>query len=153
MTVEINHADRAEALFRQGYNCAQAVFCAFADEVGLSVPMAARIASSFGGGIGRLREVCGAVSGMMLVCGYLRGYDDVEHPEAKSEHYAFVRSLAEEFRREAGSIVCREIMPGASVGGEPEKRTEAFYQKRPCLRMVRLAARITEERVLTHGVH
>ena len=91
----MDHAKRAQELFFEGYNCAQAVFCAFAQDMGLEPEAAARLSSSFGGGLGRLREVCGALTGAELALGMLRGYSDVTDPALKSAHYARVRLLAE----------------------------------------------------------
>ena len=142
-----NHAERARDLFLQGYNCAQAVVCAFGDVTGLDIDTAARMASSFGGGLARLREVCGTVSGAALVLGIARGYADPGDVEAKKAHYALVREFARRFREENGSIVCRELLSGVDVtpGGVPEERTEAYYRKRPCPGLAWSAARILEE--------
>ena len=143
----MDHAKRAQELFYQGYNCAQAVFCAFCDETGLEPEAAARLASSFGGGLGRLRELCGALSGAELALGYLRGYSDVTDPALKSAHYARVRELAERFRAGNGTYICRELLKDvkSSPGGEPEPRTPEYYASRPCLRLVGEAAAILEE--------
>ena len=103
----MEHGERAEILFRQGYNCAQAAFGAFAEEAGLDPDTALRLSSSFGGGLGRLREVCGALSGIEMALGCLYGYDTPETGETKREHYARVQDLAGRFRREFGSILCR----------------------------------------------
>lgn len=134
----MTHSEKAAALFCQGYNCAQAVFLAFNDEMGLEPSMAARMASSFGGGMGRMREVCGGVSGMLLAAGVLYGYDDPKDQQAKTGHYARVRALAEEFRAKNGSIICRELLKNCKTtpGGVPQERNSEFYQSRPCLRMV-----------------
>ena len=140
--------ERAMELFTQGYNCAQSVVLAFAEELSLDNTTLAKLSSSFGGGLGRMREVCGAFSGLMLLCGFVVGYSDPADSDLKNRYYCFLRSLADDFRAEASSIVCREIMPGAEVGGYPAPRTEEFYRTRPCLKMVRLAARIGQERVL-----
>ena len=139
--------NKAENLFYEGYNCAQAVFCAFADETGLPVDESARLASSFGGGMGRLREVCGAVSGALLAVGAIAGYDDPKDPEAKKEHYRLVQEFARRFREKHGSIVCRELLAGVSVtpGGEPEARTPEFYRKRPCPVLIRDAYEIARD--------
>ena len=143
----MEHGKQAEALFCQGYNCAQAAFGAFAEEAGLNLETALRLASSFGGGLGRLREVCGALSGVEMALGCLYGYDTPETGQIKKEHYARVQDLADRFRREFGSIVCRELLglDHSSDGPVPEKRTEAYYQKRPCLELVGCAARLLEE--------
>lgn len=139
--------ERAEALFKEGYNCAQAVFGAFADELGIDKETAMLIASSFGGGIGRLREVCGAVSGMMLVCGMKKGCGVPDDHGAKKEHYALVQKLAEKFREQNGAIVCRELLalPTGASEPTPEERTEKYYARRPCAAYVRAAAEIVEE--------
>ena len=143
----MNHSQKAQALFYAGYNCAQAVFCAFCDETGLDLDAAARLSSSFGGGLGRLRELCGALAGAELALGMLRGYSDVEDPALKSGHYARVRLLAERFREKNGTYLCRELLKDVPTtpGGEPEPRTPEFYARRPCLRLVGEAAAILEE--------
>ena len=115
--------EKAKNLFLQGYNCAQAVFGAFADECGLSEETAIKIASSFGGGMGGMREVCGAVSGMLMAAGLLYGYDQADDKKAKSAHYARVRELAEQFRTENGTIICKELLTGQNVKQEPSDRT------------------------------
>ena len=142
-----DHAERARELFFEGYNCAQAVFCAFCDVTGLDIDAAARMSSSFGGGLGRLREVCGTVSGAALVLGIVKGYSDPKDYEAKKAHYALVQEFARRFREENGDIVCRELLRGvdAAPGNEPEARTPEFYKKRPCLNLAASAARILEE--------
>lgn len=141
------HEKRAEELFLQGYNCAQAVFGAFCDVTGMEINTAMKLSSSMGGGMGRLREVCGAVSGMFLAAGLLYGYDDPTASEEKREHYARIRALAENFKALHGSIVCRELLSGDSAkpGGEPQARTAEFYKERPCVQMVRDAARLLNE--------
>lgn len=143
----VNHADRARALFLEGYNCAQAVVCAFGDVTGLDVDAAARLASSFGGGLGRLREVCGTVSGAAIVLGIARGYSDPKDYGAKKAHYALVQEFARRFREANGSIVCRELLKGIETapGGEPEERTPEYYKKRPCPALAACAAGILEQ--------
>lgn len=138
----------AEAAFREGYNCCQAVAVTFADRLGLEKDQAARLSSGFGGGMGRLREVCGAVSGMVFVASALCGYSDPKAAEEKAAHYARIQKLAEKFREETGSIVCRELLglPAGTVSAStPEKRTADYYKKRPCPKLVRLAAEILAE--------
>ena len=139
-------------LFYDGYNCAQAVTLAFCDVTGLEKDYAAKMASSFGGGFGRLREVCGAVSGMVLVAGLLYGYSDHSDDEAKKAHYALVQHLAGEFRKEAGSIVCREILKNPSSDPVPSPRTEQYYKDRPCAWMVVLAIRVLESYMKEHPI-
>ena len=147
----MDYSFKAEQLFLEGYNCSQAVLIAFEDKTGLDRKTAAKLASSFGGGIGRLREVCGAVSGMCMVAGLLYGYDDVSDKNAKSEHYALIQELAAKFSDEAGSIICKELL--GKKGKEnpvPEDRTKEYYKTRPCSKMVGLAAKILQEYIKEH---
>ena len=146
----MNRADRAEELFRMGYNCGQSVFAAFADVLGMTVEEAAKIASPFGAGFGKLREVCGAVSGMTLVTGYLKGYSDPADYESKKEVYALIQKMCAEFEERQGSIICRELL-GLKKGedkAEPSVRTEEYYRSRPCIGACRTAAEIVEKEVL-----
>lgn len=143
---EVNYyKERARELFKEGYNCSQAVFGAFAEELGMSFETAVLISSSFGGGMGRLREVCGAVSGMFMAAGLAFGTTDITDHKAKSDHYALIQSLASEFKEQNGSIICRELLglsekkPDVPV---PEKRTEEYYKKRPCAELCADAAEI-----------
>lgn len=146
--------EKAMALFEEGYNCAQSVFLAFEDMHGIDKKKAAALSSSFGGGMGRLREVCGAVSGMFMTAGVLYGYDDPKAKEEKAEHYARIQELAAAFEKENGSIVCRELL-GLSVKKEaptPEARTPEYYKKRPCKELVGQAAEILEQYIKEHPV-
>ena len=141
-------ADLARELFRQGANCAQAVAAAFADECGKTKEEMARLASGFGAGMGRMREVCGAVSGMVLTANLIWGPDDLADKEGKDAQYSLIQNLAEKFKAETGSIICRELLGLAPKQTDPhvsEARTEKYYQKRPCVEMVALAAAILEE--------
>lgn len=145
-------AEKAMESFKTGFNCAQAVAVAFADLVPMDEKVLLRAASSFGGGVGRLRSTCGAVSGMVLVAGMLYGYDDPSDRAVKSEYYTVVRDLCEQFRVRHGSIVCKEILGGnPEIGGEPAERTPAFYGTRPCERCVFDAAEILETYLETHS--
>lgn len=139
-------ARRACELFLQGYNCAQSVAGAFAEEMGLPQEAVMRMACGFGGGIGRLRETCGTVSGMVLAAGMLRGYAGPETGEAKTRTYAMIQELAARFRAANGSIVCRELLGLAAPEGTPqaEARTPEYYRKRPCPRLAAEAAGILE---------
>lgn len=146
--------ERAMQLFKEGYNCTQAVFLAFEDLHGMDRKKAAALSSSFGGGMGRLREVCGTVSGMFLVAGALYGYDDPKSREDKAEHYARIQELAGKFEEQHGSIVCRELL-GLSVKREaplPEERTPEYYKKRPCPELAGCAAEIMEAYIREHSV-
>ena len=130
-----NYGETAVALFATGMNCAQSVFCAVAENLGMDAETAAKVSSGLGGGVGRLREVCGAVTGATLVLGMKYG------PE-KTVVYEKVQAFAAEFKAEMGSIVCRELLSGsgATSGGAPEARTPEYYRKRPCSEIVRFAA-------------
>lgn len=137
--------EKAGSLFLQGYNCSQAVFGAFAEQLGLPQQVALKLAAPFGGGIGRLREVCGACSGMLMAFGLAKGYETPETGKLKAAHYETVRALCHEFELVNGSIICREMLQSAETGGTPEKRTPAYYQKRHCLLCVKSAAAILEK--------
>lgn len=141
------HARRAMENFRKGYNCSQALALAFEEEHGLDEKTILRLSSSFGGGMGRLREVCGSVSGMFMVAGLLYGYDDPKDYEGKKELYARIQELAGSFEEINGSIVCRELL-GLGKGADvptPEKRSEEYYRKRPCPQLIGISAMILEE--------
>ena len=148
----MNHVERAVELFVEGYNCAQAVAAAFGDLTGLDEKTAAKMASCFGGGMGRMREVCGAVSGMLLVAGILYGYDDPKATKEKRDLYAQVQAMAGQFRQELGSIVCRDLLKNPPSDPNPTPRTAKFYQERPCARMVATAAGIMEDFIREHPV-
>ena len=141
----MDHSQYAGELFMKGYNCAQAVVVAFCDVTGFAPDHAARLASSFGGGMGRMREVCGAVSGMLMVLGPLYGYDTPGDDVSKKQLYTVVQQLSGKFREEVGSIVCREILKNPPSDPNPTPRTAEFYAKRPCARMVFLAGQILDE--------
>ena len=140
-------AQRAGELFRQGYNCAQSVFCAFSDLTHIPEQTSARLAGGFGGGIGRMREVCGAVSGAVLTLSCLCGYDDPKDAQAKASLYRLVQEFANRYRSETGSIICRELLQGVPTqpGSTPEDRTPSYYKKRPCAELVMLSAQILDE--------
>ena len=140
----MTYKEKAEALFKQGYNCSQAVLLTFSDQLGLDKETALKLSSSFGGGMGRLREVCGAVSSMFMVAGLKNGYTDPCDQTAKKEHYALIQRLAEEFKKENGSIVCRELLGLANGPDSPNAspRTEEYYKKRPCGELCGIAAEL-----------
>ncbi len=146
----MEHGLYAAELFLNGYNCAQAVAIAFCDVTGLDKDFTARMASSFGGGMGRMREVCGAVSGMLMVAGLLYGYDTPGDDVSKKAHYTRVQELAGQFREQVGSIVCREILRNPPSDPNPTPRTAEFYAQRPCARMVILAAEILDKYITEH---
>ncbi len=124
----------AKRYFEEGYNCAQSVLLAFCEETGLSIEQAAKLASTFGGGMGRMREVCGAVSAMFMIQGLMEGYTDPKAKVEKAELYARVREVAERFREKNHSIICRDLLIDVQTtpGGVPEERTQEYYERRPC---------------------
>ncbi|MGN1419918.1 MAG: C-GCAxxG-C-C family protein [Eubacterium sp.] len=142
----MNKKEYAESLFKSGYNCSQSVAVAFAEETGLDKELVARLTVGFGGGVGRMREVCGAVSGMAFVISAL-------YNEDKGNIYKRVQEVANEFRKENGSVVCRELL-GLSINGAdspvPEPRTDAYYKKRPCVELVGMSADILEGYIKSH---
>ena len=147
----MDHSIKAGELFLGGCNCAQAVFLAFSDVTGIDRKLAAKLSSPFGGGMGRMREVCGAVSGMLMVLGTLYGYEEnAEDDLHKKQLYKDVQALAGKFREECGSIICREILKNPPSDPNPTPRTADFYSKRPCARMVMTAARLLDEFIAAH---
>ncbi len=139
--------------FKQGYNCAQAVALAFADLTSLDNDTMLKVSSSFGGGMGRMREVCGAVSGAFLIDGLLEGYNTPTSGKEKMEHYARIQKLANEFKAENGSIVCRELLGGTpSTAPTPDARTAEYYKKRPCVELVGMSAEILERHLIEQGI-
>ena len=141
----MDHGTKAAELFLEGYNCAQAVAVAFCDLTGMEKDYAAKLMSGFGGGMGGLREVCGAVSGMNFVLSCLYGYESPTDDEAKKQVYAQFRQLAEKFKEINGSIICREILKNSPADPNPSPRTAEYYAKRPCARMVMVAAQLLDE--------
>lgn len=144
----------AEQNMLAGYNCAQAVFLAFAEDVGLDETTAARLMSGFGGGMGGLREVCGAVSAMVAVAGMLTGYDDPADKDGKAAEYREIRALADAFCERNDTIICRELLEGeaARAQRDPYPRTPAYYAERPCVKLVGDAAELVERYCAEHGV-
>ncbi|MBE7712223.1 MAG: C_GCAxxG_C_C family protein [Cyanobacteria bacterium SIG26] len=133
--------------FTNGYNCAQSVFLTYAQKYGFNEEKALKLSSSFGGGMGRLREVCGAVSAMFMIAGLERGYIENNNDETKAQHYELIQKLAQEFKEENGSIICRELL-GLEEGADspiPSKRTEQYYQDRPCEEFIASACRIIDK--------
>ena len=147
----MEHQFLAADLFLNGCNCAQAVVVAFCDLTGLEPDFAKRMSCGFGGGVGRQREVCGAVSGMLMVLGTLYGYEENAEDDAhKKQLYKDVQTLAGKFREECGSIICREILKNPPSDPNPTPRTAEFYKQRPCARMVMTAARLLDEFIAEH---
>ncbi|MBP3569319.1 MAG: C_GCAxxG_C_C family protein [Lachnospiraceae bacterium] len=151
-----SRTEQAVALFKEGYNCSQSVFAAYADLLGMDKETALKVSASFGGGIGRMREVCGAANGMFMVAGMLTGATEGKDQLAKKNNYEVVQRLAAEFKKEnGGTYICRELLgldkegkkvvPGDTT---PEARTEEYYKKRPCLKTIEGAAAIVERMLL-----
>lgn len=142
----MTHSEKARNLFLSGCSCSQAVFGAFAQDFGIPQEDALRLASSFGGGMGGMRETCGAVSGMLMAAGMKRGYSDVGNLDVKTAHYARVRSLIEQFKEAHGTIVCRELLKHlGELKKDPSARTAEYYKERPCVLFVETAARLLDE--------
>lgn len=141
-----SRVEKAKELFKSGYNCSQAVFMTYADLFGMDADTAAKVSAGLGGGVGRLREVCGAVTGMSLLAGLKYGATDGKDSGAKQQTYEVVRELVDEFKKTNKSIVCRELLglAQAEKSAEPEKRNEEYYKKRPCVEIVADAARAVE---------
>ena len=147
----MDYEQRAEAFFREGYNCAQATFLAFAADK-MDKDEAARLASAFGGGLAGLRTVCGTLSGIALAYGLLRGYDDPKSKEAKQAEYKAVSDMAAEFEKINGSIICRELL-GLAPGVKfvpPSDRNDEYYKKRPCPKLCACAAGILARYLESH---
>lgn len=149
------YVDRGVALFKQGYNCSQSVAMTFADYYDVDPVLMSRLVGSFGGGIGRMRETCGAACGMFMLAGLevTRNGESYPDPELKKRNYQAVQDLAESFRSQTGSLLCRELLglnkqrmdgtiPQIQICSTPEARTEEYYRKRPCVRMIETAIRI-----------
>ena len=141
----------AVELFESGYNCAQSVFAAYADLFGMDKEMALKFVSPMGAGIGRMREVCGTVSGMSLLLGLKEGNADATDEEAKKRIYEKTRAMADRFKEENGSIICRELLGivGREQSAAPSERTKQYYASRPCSRLVASAAQIVEDMLLS----
>lgn len=147
--------EKGMELFMQGYNCSQAVVLAFADVIGVDQDQVARLSASFGGGLARLRHVCGTVSGMSMVAGMLTASSDPKDTQKKKENYETVQRLAKEFEKRNGSIICRELLGLGTehtsvsreyrTGATPEPRTKEYYDKRPCKELIGEACEILEE--------
>lgn len=148
MTVQ-EREQKAGDYFKAGYNCCQAVAMTFADVLGMSEDEVARLASGFGGGMGRMREVCGTVSAMTMVAGAMIPATDVNDKEAKTANYALVQEMADEFKKLNGSIICRELLGLSKPEGTPvpSDRTPEYYKKRPCGELCSIAAGIVARKL------
>lgn len=142
-----SRVEKAVQTFESGFGCAQSVFSTYADLFGMDRETALKLASPMGGGIGRMREVCGAVSAMALLAGLKEGNTDPANEEGKEKIYLLVRQMSDKFKEENGTIICRELLGllEREESARPERRTEEYYATRPCSRLVASAARIIEE--------
>ena len=143
----MGRAELAEKLFLDGYNCCQSVFAAYSDLHGIDQEMALKLSASFGGGVGRMREICGAVSGMSMIAGLETGSAARMDEEGKKYNYEVVQKMAREFRERSGSLICRELLRldrEESPSAAPQSRTKEYYDTRPCKQLVRDAADIIE---------
>jgi len=143
----MGHTEKARDLFLEGYNCAQAVLCAFSDITGIDENMSLKIASSLGAGIGGAREVCGAVNAGAIVLGCLYGYVTPDNLSEKKEHYARVSEFLDAFKNEYGTILCRELLSGLKLMNTPSERTPEYYKTRPCTRIVESVARLLDSKI------
>lgn len=145
--METNHVEIACKLFSEGYNCSQSVFAAFCDVTGFEKETALKLSSSFGGGIGRMREVCGTCSAMFMIAGLLYGYTSPCDDKRKAEHYKRIQSLAAEFKAQHQTIICRDLLKNLNVSNSPipDKRTPEYYKVRPCIKFVKSAAEILDK--------
>ncbi|MBQ0142891.1 MAG: C_GCAxxG_C_C family protein [Prevotellaceae bacterium] len=137
----------ARNLFLQGFNCSQAVFCAFAQDYGIDKNLALRLSASFGGGIGRMRKTCGAFCGLSMLIGLEKGQTEENDIETKQENYRIVQELAKKFAAVHGSITCEELLKirkESKISHIPDERNEEYYRKRPCLTVVETAVSLFE---------
>lgn len=139
---------KAKENFELGYNCCQSVLLAFKDELNIDEITLAKLSSGFGAGMGKLREVCGAVSGMFMVASLLKGYVAPDAKEEKADTYKLIHSLGDDFKAECGSIICKELL-GIQDNGDskPSERTAEYYKKRPCGELCSIAARILAQKI------
>lgn len=146
----VSRVEEAVRTFEAGYTCAQSVFVTYADLFGIDHETALKLTSAMGGGIGRMREVCGAVSSMALLAGLKEGNTDPANEEGKEKIYLLTRQLAEKFKQRHGTIICRELLgiEGMEKSARPSERTESYYNSRPCSELVKTAAEIIEEMLL-----
>lgn len=152
----MDHVQKARELFLDGYNCAQSMFCAFCDVTGMDFDTALRMTSSMGGGMGRLREVCGACSSMFLIMGMLYGYEGTGADGSKAAHYAEIQKMAHAFEAQHGSYICRELIASmnlpVSTDPTPDARTPEYYQHRACLKYIESTAAMLDAYIAERGL-
>ena len=141
------HSDKAVELFKKGFNCSQSVFAAFCDEFGMDEQTALKVSAGLGGGVGRMREVCGTVTGAAMVAGMIYGATDGSDVDSKAKTYEVVRLIADEFMKDNPSIVCRELLglDKAEQSAKPQARTQEYYKKRPCAELVEESAKAVDK--------
>lgn len=153
--------EKARRLFREGYNCCQAVVLAYNDVFGIDDVTAAAMSSGFGGGMGRMREVCGSVSGMVMLAGLIAPAADPSVKSDRTRNYALVQEMAGEFKTMNGSIICKELLGLVTMGSgvpsekespEPSDRTAEYYKKRPCEELVGISARIVGKKIAAQNL-
>jgi C_GCAxxG_C_C family probable redox protein len=142
----MTHARAAETLFLKGYNCAQSTAAPFAADFGLDEAFVLQALAGFGGGIGGLRETCGAVSAMAFIAGLHAGGYPPDDLSAKKALYDLVKRMTREFRKQHGTLNCRELLEqaGCVAAPDPSERSAAYYAARPCARLIASAADIIE---------
>ena len=145
------YSEKAKDLFKEGYNCSQSAFCAFAEDLGMDLDTARKLSSSFGGGMGRMREVCGALSGIFMAAGLKYGYTSPVDKDAKTGHYIRIQELAKKFKEKHGTIICRELLGvDADDNPIPSDRTSEYYASRPCEQLIGDAAEIFARYLAEH---
>lgn len=147
----MKNSEIAKEYFESGYNCAQSVFLTYAHEFGIEKEVALKLSSSFGGGMGRLREVCGAVSAMFMIAGLKYGYTENNNDEVKAKHYELIQSLAQKFKDVHGSIICRELLgvEDEKVSHIPSVRTEKYYKERPCANFIATVCEVLDRMLMS----
>ena len=151
--MEIERIEKAVSLFKEGFNCSQSVVAAFADKYGFTREQSLKMSASFGGGIGRMRETCGAACGLFLLAGLEICATEGNDREKKAKNYEIVQKLAEEFKRRNGALRCADLLglsKNEPIVSSPETRTPHYYEKRPCVKMVEEAAKIWCEFLDSH---
>lgn len=147
--------DRAVGYFMEGYNCAQSVVLAYCDVIGIDQDTAKKISAPFGGGMGRLREMCGACSGMFMLMGFKYPVTDANNQAIKEENYTAVQRTANEFKDYFGSYICADLLKLDRIPQHPfpSNRNARYYAERPCSRFVAVAAEIVGRELLTEAHH
>ena len=130
--------------FESGYNCAQSVFLAYSDVIGLDFELAKNMSVSFGAGVGRMREICGTVSAMAMLAGFIYPVSDPNDLDARTINYAMIQKMADIFKNENQTIICRELLPETETDTNPTPsvRDEEYYKRRPCSKYIADSARI-----------